>query len=64
MLAEPLTLEKLRAAKAQLIELQAGLKRRFNLPLYLPFELSKRPVRLLQGYAFKLPAVFALRFPN
>jgi 5-methylcytosine-specific restriction enzyme A len=34
-------------------------------PLYFPFELSsKRPLRLLQGYAFKLPLLFVSAFPE
>ena len=30
--------------------------------LYFPFELSDRPVRPMQGYAFKLPAAFVAHF--
>ena len=37
---------------------------RYGKPLYFPFELSnKRPIRLLQGYAFKLPRRFLELFP-
>jgi 5-methylcytosine-specific restriction protein A len=40
-------------------------KKHKSLPLYFPFELSdKRPSRLLQGYAFKLPSAFLSLFPE
>jgi predicted HNH restriction endonuclease len=43
----------------------ADLKRKYKEPLYFPFELSaKRPLRPLQGYAFKLPREFLALFPE
>lgn len=39
------------------------LKRKYGEPLYLPFEISgKRPLRPLQGYAFKVPREFVALF--
>lgn len=62
-LAEPLTLETLRAEKAQLEAMVAKLRQQHGgQPLYFPFELSARPVRPMQGYAFKLPAAFVRHF--
>lgn len=59
-LAKPLTLETLRDRKGQLLELVHKLESLYGDPLYFPFELSSRPVRPLQGYAFKLPASFVV----
>ena len=43
----------------------ADLKRKYGEPLYFPFELSaKRPLRPLQGYAFKLPREVLALFPE
>lgn len=62
-LAEPLTLERLRAEKPELEALVASLRDAHRkMPLYFPFELSARPVRPMQGYAFKLPAIFVKHF--
>lgn len=61
-LAEILTLETLRRARPVIQALHdklAGTGR----SLYFPFELSGRPLRPLQGYAFKLPAEFVRAFP-
>jgi hypothetical protein len=61
-LPEPLSLEMLRLARpmVQAIYDQLGES---ALPRYFPFELSARPVRPLQGYAFKLPSTFVEAFP-
>jgi len=59
-LGAPLPLAALRAAKSDLVALVATLPPG---PKYFPFELSDRPVRPLQGYAFKLPAAFVQAFP-
>lgn len=62
-LRDPLSLAALRAAKGTLGELVDQLKRQHpRRSLYFPFEISARPVRLLQGYAFKLPADFVAMF--
>lgn len=62
-LAQPLTLETLRAHKPQLNKMVATLRERYGRQgLYFPFELSARPVRPMQGYAFKLPAEFVAQF--
>lgn len=64
-LSTPLTLERIRASEAGLRALVLNLQHRYGTPLYFPFELSnKRPIRLLQGYAFKLPRSFIDLFPN
>lgn len=62
ILAKPLTLENLRAAKPAIENLHEGLRAAHKGALYFPFELSDRPVRPLQGYAFKLPADFVAVF--
>lgn len=55
-LKNPVALADLRHLEVELSAIVSEL-RRLKLPLYFPFELSdKRPLRLLQGYAFKLPA--------
>jgi hypothetical protein len=63
-LAPPLTLEALREADPQIRGLVDRLKSKHRKPLYFPFELSDRPIRLMQGYAFKLPADFITAFPT
>ena len=64
-LPSPITLTEVRSRKDSLRALAAGLKQRNSGPLYFPFELSdKRPIRLLQGYAFKLPRGFLQLFPS
>lgn len=61
----PLALSTLRDQKEYLQALVATLSgRHAGLPLYFPFELGSRAVRPLQGYAFKLPRDFILRFPE
>lgn len=63
LLALPLTEQLLRSKKLELRDLTAKLEARHpRLPLYFPFELAERPVRLLQGYSFKLPRDFVLAF--
>ncbi|WIW88082.1 hypothetical protein K3M67_14135 [Sphingobium sp. V4] len=62
-LPEPVTLERLRAAKSDLVAMTEMIQARHpRSALYFPFELSDRPVRPLQGYAFKLPADFVAFF--
>jgi hypothetical protein len=54
-LPRPITLEAIRARHADLVETKKALEDRYKAPLYLPFELSdRRPIRLLQGYIFKM----------
>jgi hypothetical protein len=63
LLAQPVTLEQLRAEKSVLVEMDRVLRSRHpRQPIYFPFELSARPVRPMQGYAFKLPASFVKHF--
>lgn len=62
-LAEPVTLERLRVHKPQMSEMMASFREGVSgAPAYFPFELSERPVRPLQGYAFKLPKAFVDMF--
>jgi Mrr N-terminal domain/Meiotically up-regulated gene 113 len=63
-LPKPLTLEELRSAKELLFSIEAAAHAKNTGPHYFPFELSKRPVRPLQGYAFKLSAAFVTAFPQ
>jgi hypothetical protein len=64
-LAEPVTLAQLRASRDQLAQVFTDLRARRRGALYFPFELSRRrPLRLLQGYAFKLPADVLPIFPQ
>lgn len=59
MLASPLGLDQLRTDKAKLQQLLERLRSKYpGRALYFPFELASRPVRPLQGYAFKLPSTF------
>lgn len=60
VLDEPLTLERIRGEQAALVDMVAAIRERHpRSAVYFPFELSeKRPVRPMQGYAFKLPAAF------
>lgn len=61
----PLALSTLRDQKEDLLALVAALTARHaGASLYFPFELGSRPVRPLQGYAFKLPRDFVLRYPE
>lgn len=62
-LATPITLTAIRKQKNRLIALTQSLQQvAGKAPLYFPFELSDRPVRPMQGYAFKLPAAFLALF--
>jgi predicted RNA-binding protein with PUA-like domain len=64
-LPAPVTLDQIRSMEDRLRALMAELERDYGKPLYFPFELSnKRPIRLLQGYAFKLPRRFLQSFPG
>jgi predicted HNH restriction endonuclease len=59
------TLTRIRVLESPLGALVAELKRKYGEPLYFPFEISgKRPLRPLQGYAFKLPREFVALFPE
>lgn len=58
-LTDPISLETLRTRKLALEAIVNGLPAGAR---YFPFELSERPVRPLQGYAFKLPAAFVAAF--
>jgi hypothetical protein len=59
-----ITLEALRARRAEIGALRDALVAETGGPLYFPFELADRPLRPLQGYAFKLPARFVEAFPS
>jgi len=64
-LKEPITLTYVRSLKSVLGALLQELKRKYGEPLYFPFEISgKRPLRPLQGYAFKLPREVVALFPE
>jgi hypothetical protein len=58
-LAVPITLEAIREKEDAMQSLTASLRDEVGKPLYFPFELgTKRPVRPMQGYLFKLPVAF------
>lgn len=62
-LAVPLRLEDLRKQKPVLRKMMETLRLRHpGHAIYFPFELAERPVRPLQGYAFKLPKEFVRLF--
>jgi len=64
-LSAPVTLNQFRSMEDRLRALVVELEHHYGKPLYFPFELSnKRPIRLLQGYAFKLPRRFLELFPG
>jgi 5-methylcytosine-specific restriction protein A len=66
-LAQPLLLSQLRERAADLVDLLTGLRQQHGAKaaLYFPFEVTEvREPRLLQGYAFKLPAQFLSLFPE
>jgi len=63
-LNEPVTLEALRTASPAILALHNDELTPNGGPLYFPFELSGRPLRPLQGYAFKLPLGFVKLFPS
>ena len=55
----------MRSLESVLGSLLSELKRKYGAPLYFPFEISGgRPLRPLQGYAFKLPREFLALFPE
>ncbi len=56
-LDEPVTLDTIRAKRPALEDAVSALRARHGkASLYFPFELGARPIRPMQGYAFKLPA--------
>lgn len=59
----PVTLDAIRSSRAAIEKIYYSLANR-GVPLYFPFELSARPIRPLQGYAFKLPSSFVENFPE
>jgi hypothetical protein len=60
-LIEPIPLEEIRLRKPALSEAKKRLELTYGAPLYLPFELSdSRPIRLLQGYIFKMPMMYLI----
>jgi predicted HNH restriction endonuclease/predicted RNA-binding protein with PUA-like domain len=64
-LPNQITLAGIRALETTLGAVLEDLKRKYGEPLYFPFEVSaKRPLRPLQGYAFKLPREFLTLFPE
>ena len=64
-LESPVTLTQIRSLETALGALLQDLKRKYGEPLYFPFEISgKRPLRPLQGYAFKLPREVMALFPQ
>lgn len=55
-LKQPISLDTIRALKPKLTAAKMSLESANKKPLYAPIEISeKRPPRMLQGYAFKLP---------
>lgn len=63
VLDKPLTLARLRDEKQALVAIDSTLRQDHpRSSIYFPFELSARPVRPMQGYAFKLPAAFVEHF--
>lgn len=62
-LTAPVHLADLIARTAEVQQIMEELSSSSTGPLYFPFELGlKRPMRPLQGYAFKLPAAFVSAF--
>lgn len=65
ILRQPLTLDELRSQATKVKAIARRLPGESRQAHYFPFELSDRhPLRLLQGYAFKLPAEFVTAFPQ
>ncbi len=63
MLSTPLTLEEMRRRIVDLADTRSEVIDRFGNPTYFPFEIStKRPLRMHQGYAFKLPGEVVRQF--
>lgn len=62
-LRAPVSLGELRSQRSEIEMMLTKLAQRIGKPLYFPFELStRRDLRLLQGYAFKLPRDFVEAF--
>jgi predicted HNH restriction endonuclease len=65
LLNPPVTLQDLRNQRPALEQAVAEVQRQHKGPHYFPFELSvNRDLRLLQGYAFKMPASILALFPS
>jgi hypothetical protein len=61
----PLRLDTLRGDKERIERITASLQAEHpRKALYFPFELGSRPIRPLQGYAFKLPRAFVMSYPQ
>lgn len=60
-LSAPITLEALRQGRENLRAIYENVAPT-GVSRYFPFELSERPVRPLQGYAFKLPAALVAAY--
>jgi hypothetical protein len=61
----PVTLDEIRSAQPELQAMLKSMKGQVGEPLYFPFEITQsRPLRPMQGYMFKLPAMFVARFPS
>ncbi|MGO4352588.1 hypothetical protein AB4Z25_11705 [Rhizobium sp. RAF36] len=58
-----ISLDDLRLQRSVLEKIEKAIPRSKGKAAYFPFELSARPVRPLQGYAFKLPADMVRSFP-
>jgi predicted HNH restriction endonuclease len=64
-LKPPVSLADLRARRRELEKLIGDVSKTHKGSLYLPFELSaSRDLRMLQGYAFKVPASFIELLPS
>lgn len=64
-LAQPLTLEDLRASEPTIRRVQAALRTAHPGKLYFPFALSdRRPIRTAQGYLTKFPAGLVRELPG
>ncbi len=65
VLQDPVTLEMIRAVQTELSSQRNHLAQLVDEPIYFPFEMgTKRPLRPMQGYLFKLPAFFVELFPQ
>ena len=63
LLETPLRLEQIRNQSDAVQSIVTGLRSKHGRPLYFPFAISDtRPLRPLQGYAFKLPGEFVSVF--
>lgn len=62
---QPVLLDEIRTVQAELTVKRKQLAALVGDPLYFPFEMgTKRPLRPMQGYLFKLPAFFVAQFPE